>query len=328
MDLLHVRYVTDDASSVHPGDVLVAAITNPWGIGVLVALVAGLAAFLWLTTQPASWAPFRAHLSRALSNDRDLVPWILRLSVGIAVLASGLQAHWLLPHIDIAARGVFAIALLASGFAILVGLAVRVAALVVLGIWLVGVVVRGPELAMAAEVVAASVVLLAGATGRPTLDAYLAAALPHAPAWMRPLGRLRHVLAPHALPLWGARALQIGLGASFLAAGVLEKLADPGPALATAERYGLDIAPLSPEVVVVAAGTLEVLLGLLLMFGVAVRPVAALAFLVLTVTLFALPDDPVAAHVPLWGVASAVFLLGPTPGLFKRAGVAASWPSP
>lgn len=311
--LLHVRYVADPESGpdLGPGELLRAAWTDPLGLAAAVAVVAGLAALVWWVGRPA-WAGFRAALDDALALDHEMVPWVLRLSTGIALLGAGLQGHWFLPHLDLESRGLVALLALAVGFALLVGLAVRVAALFGLALYVLALLLHGPDLLMATEVVAGLVVLLVGAASRPSLDEYLAHAFPAAPGPWRRLACLGRVLGPSRRPVppWAPTVLRVGLGLSFLAAGLLEKFLDPGPAIATAERYGLAIGPASAEVVVATIGLLEVLLGLLLALGVAPRALSAVAFVVLTVTLFALPDDPVLGHVALWGVASAVFLLG------------------
>jgi hypothetical protein len=45
---------------------------------------------------------------------------------------------------------------------------------------------------------------------------------------------------------------------------------------------------------------------------------AAVSFVLFTTTLFGLPDDPVLAHVALFGMASAVFTLGAGPLSFDH----------
>jgi len=64
------------------------------------------------------------------------------------------------------------------------------------------------------------------------------------------------------------------------------------------------------------------LTGLLVFLG------AAVAFLVFTATLFGLPDDPVLAHVTLFGIASAVFTLGSGPLALDRYLAARAGESP
>jgi len=70
------------------------------------------------------------------------------------------------------------------------------------------------------------------------------------------------------------------------------------------------VIPISPEFWVLAAGLREATVGLLLFLGLFTRAGAAGAFGVLTLTLFALPDDPVLAHVTLFGLFSAVLVVG------------------
>lgn len=108
--------------------------------------------------------------------------------------------------------------------------------------------------------------------------------------------------------------VRIGLGLSFVYLGVAEKLFDPARALLVVEKYDLTaVVPVDPGVWVVGAALIEIAVGLLLLAGLLTRGVALLAFLVLTTTLFGLPDDPVLAHVSLFGLTSAVLTLGGGP---------------
>ena len=93
-----------------------------------------------------------------------------------------------------------------------------------------------------------------------------------------------------------------------------EKLANPGPALAVVEKYDLTaVVPVDPGLWVVGAGLTELAIGVLLLAGLFTRATAAVGFVVLTTTLFGLPDDPVLAHVTLFGMTSALFVLGAGP---------------
>ncbi|MEA2652504.1 MAG: hypothetical protein QOI85_2225, partial [Chloroflexota bacterium] len=82
-------------------------------------------------------------------------------------------------------------------------------------------------------------------------------------------------------------------------------------ALATVDRYGLtSVVPVAPEVWVIGASLLETALGVAILLGVLTRFSAAAGFAVLTLALFALPDDPVIAHVCLFGLSSMLVILG------------------
>jgi len=109
------------------------------------------------------------------------------------------------------------------------------------------------------------------------------------------------------------------MGITFVYLGLIEKLADPGRALLVVEKYDLtSVVPVDPGLWVVGAGVTEIAVGLALIAGFFTRGAAALSFVLFTATLFGLPDDPVLAHVALFGMASAVFTLGSGPLSFDR----------
>lgn len=323
----HVRYVSDEGAGPDMGtaELLERAFADGAGIAAMAAVVLALVVYVFVMPRMTRWGAFRVTLHASLSDYTHFVPWILRLSTGIALMGSGLGAYLFVPHLGTAVRGFVALMLTAAGFALLVGVAVRAAALVGLVVWGFAFGTGGPDAFMAAEVAAALVVLMAISAGRPSVDDLLSRVLPSTPGPVRRASRMRVVLGPeadrdvsHAFVTWGPVVLRIGLGLSLLYAGFAEKLLDPGPALATVDTYGLAVGPVTPELWVVLVALIEIALGLGLIVGVAVRPLSALAFIVLTLTLFALPDDPVVAHVALWGVASAVFILGCGPWSVDR----------
>jgi uncharacterized membrane protein YphA (DoxX/SURF4 family) len=61
---------------------------------------------------------------------------------------------------------------------------------------------------------------------------------------------------------------------------------------------------------VLGAVLIETALGLAIIAGVLTRFSAAVGFAVLTLALFALPDDPVIAHVGLFGLSSLLVITG------------------
>jgi hypothetical protein len=50
--------------------------------------------------------------------------------------------------------------------------------------------------------------------------------------------------------------------------------------------------------------------GFVLIVGAFTRAAAGISFLLFTTTLFGLPDDPVLAHISLFGLASALLIMG------------------
>jgi uncharacterized membrane protein YphA (DoxX/SURF4 family) len=325
--LLHVRYVvdTDDGPRVTPTELIREVVLSPDSALVAGVLVVFFIAYLSIMPRLRGWGAFRATLAASLRDYERYIPWILRLSAGIALMGSGLADYLFAPHLEISPRSIASFILVASGFALLVGVAVRLAALVGLLVFAYALGVQGPDVLMASEVAVALIALTAIGPGRPSLDDLFSRALPAAPRTIRSAGRLRTILGPEAgadhavaMSTWLPVLLRVGLGIAVLYAGLVEKILDPGPALATVERYNLAFWVVDGYLWVFLAGLTEIILGIALITGTSVRPVSALTFLVLTITLFAIPDDPVVAHVALWGTASAVFILGAGPRSVDR----------
>lgn len=325
--LLHVRYVTNETAGgdVTTGELFGDALGDVMGVTLTLVVLIALAGFAWLAPRLVSWGSFRASLNAALTDYEDFVPWILRLSTGISLMGAGMGGYLFVPHVAGTPRGFIALLFLACGFTILVGIALRLAALVALVLWGYTLGIYGLDAFMVTEVMVALVALTAISAGRPSLDDLWARTLESAPWGLKRVGAMKHLFGPapdddvsEAFLGWIPVALRAGLGLSLLYAGIAEKLLDPGRALATVAQYDLAVGPLTPARWVVTVGLVEIVLGLGLIVGIAVRPLAAVSFLVLTATLFMLPDDPVVAHVSLWGVASAVFILGCGPASVDR----------
>ena len=352
----HVDYVTgvpDRAGSAI--DFILRVVTDPVNAALLIAGAIGGAAALVAGAYARRRVPDLSVLADTLADYRDLVPWMLRLSVGLPTLGAGFAGYYFTPVVTIDAVSqtltalypslldplvgtpVIRLAFIGVGFALLTGFLTRASALLGFALW-VTVVPAEPALLLAGEYpfVYAAIALLGG--GRPSADEMFAR-VAKTPGTLYgridPLGELpsrtREFLTPYQpfLPT----LLRVGLGATFIFLGATQKLFSPARALLVVEKYNLDaLLPVDPGMWVVGAGLTEVAIGLLLIAGLYTRGAAAVAFLVLTTTLFGLPDDPVLAHVSMFGLTSAVFTLGAGPysldQLFEAAEVSESEPAP
>jgi len=301
--LRHVRYVTGDGNS-DPLAFLTQVLGRPetW-----LAAGLGLIAFAGLFSLIVARRPLAANWSRFTDRAwsyRSSVPWMLRLSAGLVLIGAGLTGRVFAP--DVTIPGWPTVLLTLIGFLLLLGLAVRPAAVVGLGMFAVGL-LFAPHLVEIADVAGALSAILFLGPGTPSLDDLLRAAFPGAPggaAATRP--RDERVYAD-IVPL----LVRLGLGGAFLASGIVDKLLVPGRALETVAKYDLtSVVPVSPELWVVGAAGVESALGLVILLGLFTRPAAMLGFAVLTLTLFGLPDDPVVAHVGLFGLSSVLVVLG------------------
>jgi uncharacterized membrane protein YphA (DoxX/SURF4 family) len=300
----HVRYVTPPEPAPDPIGFLLRTLGNPGNLAILVggALVVLVLLVGWARLRPMEDARLRL-VSRAQSY-RDLVPWMLRLSFGLVLLGAGMTRVLFAPDVQPPAWPY--VLLSALGFLLLVGLAVRPAAIAALVIYL-GALVWQPSLIEIWDVAGGLAALALLGPGLPSVDDLLRHALPGAPgraaATEEPPKRVYGDLVP--------LLVRVGLGGAFLASGVIDKFLVYTQGLAAVEKYHLtSLVPVGPELWVVGAGILEAALGVAILIGFLTRFSAVVGFVVLSLAVFGLPDDPILAHVGLFGLSSVLVVLG------------------
>ncbi|UPW00727.1 DoxX family membrane protein [Halorussus gelatinilyticus] len=311
----HVRYVVDSAEDVVSGlRFLIDVLSDPFNAALVGggALGVAVAALAYLRFRPA--ARDLAVLRGTLSGYDDLVPWMLRLSVGLPLVGAGFAGYFFTPLVTADLR----VLQVAVGFLLLFGLATRVVALVGLLAYLAGLVAE-PALLLSGEYVGGflAIALLGG--GRPSADHMLQRiAEDERTLYGRfdPVHRAASWLHARTDPYreYAPTLVRLALGFNFFYLGFTQKLFAPGPALAVVEKYDLTaVVPVDPGLWVVGAGLTEMAVGVALFVGLFTRATAATAFTMLTLTLFGLPDDPVLAHVTLFGMVSMLFITGSGP---------------
>lgn len=315
----HVEYVTPGGDPVAVAEFLVGALSEPLNLLVLGVGGAAVAVLMagYLRVRPARRD---VNLFReALAGYDDLLPWLLRLAVGLPLVGAGFSGYLFSPAIVPANATFVRLFGISVGFLLLFGLATRFVAAVGLGVYLVGLVFE-PALLLAVEYLPGFLAILLLGPGRPSADDVLAElAADHGTVYSRFDLVYHEVAEPFAARVAPYRGyvpvvLRVGLGVAFLYLGVSQKLMNPGEALAVVEKYGLTgVVPVAPELWVVGAGLTEALVGVLLIVGAFTRASALVAFLLFTTTLFGLPDDPVVAHISLFGLVSALLVTGAGP---------------
>ncbi|MFC4448027.1 DoxX family protein [Halorussus aquaticus] len=311
----HVRYVVDSAADVKDAlGFLLDVVADPFNAALLgggaLAVVAALVAYLRFRPAERDFDVLRETLRGYV----DLVPWMLRLSIGLPLVGAGFAGYFFSPIVHAEAR----VLQVGIGFLLLFGLATRVVALVGLLVYVSGL-LAAPALVLASEYVGGFLALVLLGGGRPSADQMLQRV---ADAEGTLYGRLDPV---HGAASWlNARTepyddyaptlVRLALGFNFFYLGFTQKLFAPGPALAVVEKYDLTaVVPVDPGLWVVGAGLTEMAVGFALFVGLFTRATAATAFTMLTLTLFGLADDPVLAHVTLFGMVSMLFITGPGP---------------
>ena len=323
----HVDYVTEDAGEPQNAiafltEVLSVPFNAALFVGGGLAVTAGVAGYLWVRPTIRDVVVLREKLA----GYGDLIPWMLRLAIGLPLVGAGFQGYLFAPTLtfDPAANPALRVLFIGLGFFTLFGLATRIVSTVGIAAfaWVLLTVDPGVVIAMEYVPVFLALVVLGG--GRPSADDMLLAVASTRDTYYGRIDPVHHLkafldetLAPFRryVPV----VLRVGMGVTFVYLGLIEKLADPGRGLLVVEKYDLTaVVPVDPGLWVVGAGVTEIAVGLALVAGFFTRGAAAVSFVLFTTTLFGLPDDPVLAHVALFGIASAVFTLGAGPLSFDR----------
>ncbi|MFB6309255.1 MAG: DoxX family protein [Haloarculaceae archaeon] len=311
----HVDYVTDTPSEALAAvQFLSEVLSRPLNAallgGTLVAVLVLVAGYLRFRPVARDIEVLR----ETLAGYEDLVPWMLRLSLGLPLVGAGFAGYLFAPTVGTDLR----LVQISLGFLILFGLATRAVAAVGLLVYLWALAVR-PGVILAIEYLPGFVALVLLGSGRPSADHILQRVAEREGTLYGRIdpvhdaaARFNDRIEPFAR--YVPTVLRVGLGVGFVFLGVTQKLAQPASALAVVEKYNLTaVVPVDPGLWVVGAGLTEAAVGLALIVGLFTRANAGVAFLLFTLTLFGLPDDPVLAHVTLFGMTSAVFTLGAGP---------------
>ena len=318
----HVDYVTEGSGDPLDAVAFTAEVlSDPFnaalfaGSGILA--LAGLAAYLWVRPTIVDIVVLREKLA----GYGDLVPWMLRLAVGLPLVGAGFQGYLFAPTLafDTGASPLLRVLFIGLGFFTLFGLATRITATVGLLTYAWVFLAVDSLVFLAVEYVPVFLALLILGGGRPSADDMLLAVASTPGSYygrVDPVQYLKSFLDRTTAPMrrYVPTVLRVGMGVSFVYLGLIQKLADPASALQVVEKYDLTaVVPVDPGLWVVGAGVTEIAVGIALIAGFFTRGAAALSFVLFTTTLFGLPDDPVLAHVALFGMASAVFTLGSGP---------------
>ncbi|MFC7138322.1 DoxX family protein [Halosimplex aquaticum] len=311
----HVDYVTDPPTATRDAiEFAVEVLSNSTNAALLgggtVAVLALLAGLVLI--RPT--IPDVDALRDALASYREYVPWMLRLSLGLPLIGAGFTGYLFIPPLEVQAR----ILQVSLGFLILFGLATRIVAAAGLLTYL-GALAFNPQLILAMEYVPGFVAIILLGSGRPSADHMLQQVASTPGTYygrVDPVHGVADWFAAKVGPYqrYVATVLRVGLGVAFAYLGLVEKLANPSRALQVVAKYELtNVVPVDAGLWVLGAGLTEIGVGVLLIVGLYTRGAAAVAFSMLVLTLFGLPDDPVLAHVTLFGMLSAVFTLGAGP---------------
>jgi uncharacterized membrane protein YphA (DoxX/SURF4 family) len=322
----HVDYVTEDGNGQLDSVAFVAdALSNTTNLLLIVGSGIAVAALVAAYFILAPHVEDVVILRETLAQYDDLIPWMLRLSIGLPLVGAGFIGYLFSPAVpfDRTGQPLLRILLIGLGFLLLFGLATRIVSSIGLATYLLALALN-PAAILAVEYLPSFLALLILGGGRPSADHMLQqVASSDGTLYGRvdPVHRLKQFLDDVTTPYrqFVPVILRLGMGVAFIYLGLTQKLGNPAQSLAVVEKYNLTaVIPVAPELWVLGAGLTEMAVGVALIVGFLTRANAAVAFVLFTLTLFGLPDDPVLAHVSLFGLASALFIMGAGPWSFDN----------
>lgn len=232
-----------------------------------------------------------------------IVPLILGVHAAVPLLVNGVQGNLFSPDnalppgwsnvLGLVETGV-ALSLFYGGFA-------RVASVALAGLWVAGIPLVGlePMLDNALFLGFAAFFFLVG-RGPYSVDRLL----------------FPRTEPPERYARYAVPAVRAGLGLSFIVVAFTEKFANLGLARAFLESYPLNFTaalglPLPDDLFILAAGSVELLLGLWLLFGIFPREIVLVALIPVNLTLTVFNWTELVGHMPIYGVLAVLLIWEP-----------------
>ncbi len=227
-----------------------------------------------------------------LDSYGDFLPWMVRLSLGIALIGAGTEGVLISPIAHAFAPIPFIEIVL--GFCFLLGFLLVPVTIATILLFFVALATNFYIIGNL-DFLALAVAYLALHSERPGFDDIFNIKLLYS-------FRLPRNLTP--------LILRIGIGCAMLFLAFYEKILNPHMSELVVSQYQLtNFIPVSPAMWVLSVGIIEILVGLLLLLGWYTRLVSVIAFAILSLSFFYFKES-VSSHVTLFGLLSILFTMG------------------
>lgn len=295
ISLAHVGYVVGPEELPlymgNDGAFLWSALSDSYNVILTLVVLALFILVYWIAHHNYFIEKYLKKIRAKIETYYEFIPWILRLSLGIALIGAG-SAHTLIspllpqmPH--------FALMQVVLGFMMLAGFLLTPVLIFTIVLFLFAL-LQDAYLIGNIEFIFGAFALLILGNDRPGLDDIL----------MIPVHKIE------SLKKYVPLVIRLGLGGAMIYLALFEKLFNPHISELVVTKFNLtSVIGVSPEMWVLAAGLIELLVGLFIFIGYHTRLTSAIAFLVITTTFFYFKED-VYSHVTLFGMLSVLFITG------------------
>jgi len=268
-----------------------------------VLLATGLAAMLWRARGYRDFIPQPEILGTTAAGRRvvyGLLPLIVGVHFAIPLLVAGTRTTLFSPNLKlhgIPAYGL-SVAEVFVALALFYGGLTRLAAVVLAGTWAAGVVVAGPESMFEnAHVLGAAAFFFLAGRGPIAIDRFMFPRLEPSAAL------LRHAVLP----------LRVGLGLSLATVAFTEKFANLPLASDFLGVYPLNFTralgfAMPNEIFILCAASVELLVGLWILFGIFPREIIIFAWLPFNLTLAVFDGTELLGHLPIYGIMAVLLI--------------------
>lgn len=290
----HVRYLVDettaDKNSGADYGFLLKAISDPKNLALISWTIAALILALLASTRIKFIKNKLNLISKKADSYLVFTPWMLRLSLGIALIGSGASLNLISPALPGFEH--FAAIQILLGFLVMAGFLVIPASIVAIGIYIYAL-TQDTYIIGNLDFLAVAIALLVLDNEKPGLDDLLD--MPKFSPFC---------MCKKFVPL----ILRLGIGGAMIFLAVYEKILNPHLSELIVSGFNLqNVVNVSPEMWIFSAGIIEFLIGLALVLGVFTRITSAFAFIVLSLSFFYFGED-VASHITLFGILSVLFV--------------------
>lgn len=292
----HVRYVLEENIDYHTllgqnWGLLKSGINNSgFIVGTIVSLI-----IIGVIIEMLHTKIFKSYFDKVkerLNSYHELVPWIIRLCLGIALIGAG-TGHFLISPI-MASSALIANIEILLGFLFLAGFLLVPATIATIIIYIIAITTDTYFLGNL-DFLALAIGLLVFHSARPGVDDILGISL------------LKFIkIKRKYLDL----ILRIGVGTAMIYLGLFEKILNPLLAEHVVNQFSLtSIIPVTAATWTLATGIIETALGLIIMFGLFTRIAAIISIIVISITFFFF-NEAVFSHVTLFGILSIIAVEG------------------
>lgn len=297
-------FVSGGAPPLEPGGFFSVFALSAAGTAVALTLIAAL---LWRRRECRDLIPGPQRLGateEGLARFYGWVPVVAGIHFAVPLLVLGVQGQLFSPNNQLDSPWNFFLGTwqIAVALSFLYGGLTRLFAASLAVLWLVAGLGLGWETAFEnLHYLGAAVFFFCTGRGPYSIDRLLFPALEPGPA----------------LVLHGMTALRVSVGAGFAFVAFTEKLANPALAHAFLADYPLNFTaalgvPLSDRTFIWCAGTVELVIGLFLAFGIFPRTIIIAAWAVINLTLTIFSWVELVGHLPIYGIMAILLVWTPS----------------